>query len=108
MPLTLHRMNTTVAARNEVTVDYYDNTNIYQYNSRDLWLTYGIAIACTIFSMVFGAFTVWQHRVTYKNNCSSYIRAAASQGMFEIIGLLDRGSEPLPRHLAETTLSLGR
>jgi hypothetical protein len=100
-------MNDTIAQQNRVPVSIASSVNIYTYDARDLWLSYGIACGATLLATMLGLFAMWRNGgVGYQSIFSTFIRTTRDQALQELIGVDDHGSEPLPKNLAETSVIL--
>lgn len=94
----------------KITTELWHNT--YTYRSRNLLLSYGIALLLSLASCTLGCFTIYQNGVSYSNRFSTILRVVRGHELAEIDSLLtqeDReGTDPLSGHLATTRLALGR
>lgn len=100
-------MDTTMAAQNRVPVNVLNSVNVYSYSPRDLWLAYGLACGAALLSSLLGVYGIWRNGgVGYQNIFSTYIRTTRDQVLREMIDPGDRGTEPLPKQLAEASIIL--
>jgi hypothetical protein len=100
-------MNSTISAKNQVPVDVHTYVNIYSYDPHGLWLAYGIACGSALLSIILGMHGIWRNGgVGYQNIFSTFVRATRDQLLKGLIETNDRGTEPLPKKLAETSIRL--
>lgn len=87
-----------------VTSDVYQN--VYAYAAVKLWLAYGIAIGFTLLGVVFGLSAIILNDASYSNDFSTILRTARYARLSREVNLIDSGgSDPLPKHLSEATVS---
>ncbi|KAK5165936.1 uncharacterized protein LTR77_008860 [Saxophila tyrrhenica] len=83
--------------------------NIYIYAARTLWLAYGIAIAFTLLSVVAGTVALVLNGASFSNDFSTIVRVSRVAMLSEEVTQSDGdGTEPLPRHLKDSRLSMKR
>ncbi|KAF2748562.1 hypothetical protein M011DRAFT_525633 [Sporormia fimetaria CBS 119925] len=100
-------MNATVAAQNLVPVNITTSVNVFSYNAGDLWRAYGIACGITLISTLLGSIAIWRNgSVGYQNVFSTFVRTTRGHELQSLIEPDDRGTEPLPRKIAETSIVL--
>jgi hypothetical protein len=100
-------MNTRIASQNRVSIDYHSNENMYSYDPHGLWLAYGIASGATLLSIILGMYGIWRNGgVGYQSTFSTFLRTTRDQVFIDLIEPKDRGAEPLPKKLAEASISL--
>lgn len=81
------------------------NITIYSYNPKDLWLTYGISCAAALLSTILGIHSIWRNGgVGYQSTFSTYVRATRNLEIRDMIDPNDRGTEPLPKKLADASI----
>jgi hypothetical protein len=95
-------------AAENITVQYERMQNTYTYNSRNLLLSYGLALGFALIAVVAGCASIWYNGACYSNRFSTIFRATRGQNMEELVALNDRtGADPLPKYLAEARIRLG-
>lgn len=99
-------MNSSVAAQNPVLANIYSSSNIYNYDSRDLWIAYGIAAVSALLCVIFGIYAIWRNGATYQNVFSTFLRTTRDQALQNLIDPSDKGAEPLPKDLAAVNIIL--
>jgi uncharacterized membrane protein YgaE (UPF0421/DUF939 family) len=83
--------------------------NVYIYDSRTLWIAYGLAITFTLIAVCIGLTAILLNNASYNNNFSTVLRISRSSKMStEVQELESDGSEPLSKHLAQAKLLIGR
>jgi len=88
-----------------VTVSY--TRNIYSYSSRNLLISYGVALGLTLLASLAGCIAIFCNRASYTNRFSTIMRSTA--GFEDLVHLQDRtGADPLPKYLAKSRIDLGR
>jgi hypothetical protein len=87
-----------------MTVSY--TRNIYSYSSRNLLLSYGVALSLTLLASLAGCFAIFFNRASYTNKFSTIMRTTA--GFEYLVHENDRtGADPLPKHLAKSRIHIG-
>jgi len=87
-----------------VTVSY--TRNIYSYSSKNLLLSYGIALSLTLLASLTGCLAIFFNRASYTNKFSTIMRTTA--GFEYLVHEKDRtGADPLPKHLARARIHIG-
>ncbi|OAL43468.1 hypothetical protein IQ07DRAFT_292964 [Pyrenochaeta sp. DS3sAY3a] len=100
-------MNSTIAAKNPVTVRLRTSMNLYSYSAKDLLLSYGIACGAAILSTILGIYGIWRNGgVGYQSQFSTFIRTTRNPILTDLIDPDDHGTEPLPKNLAEVRIIL--
>jgi hypothetical protein len=88
-----------------ITVSY--TRNIYSYSSRNLLLSYGVALSLTLLASLAGCLAIFFNRASYTNKFSTIMRTTA--GFEDLVHETDRtGADPLPKHLAKARIHIGR
>lgn len=83
--------------------------NIYVYAKRTLWLAYGLAIAFTILAVAAGIVALVMNGASFRNSFSTIVRVSRVAMLSEEVTESDGdGTEPLPKHLAESRLLMRR
>lgn len=115
-----HNMTLCLFSRKRFLADHSETTkittelwhNTYTYRSRNLLLSYGIALLLSLAACTLGCFAIYHNGVSYSNRFSTILRVARGHELAEIDSLLTQGdregTDPLSRHLATTRLALGR
>jgi hypothetical protein len=100
-------MNSTVAAKNRVPVDIHTNVNIYTYDPHGLLLAYSIACGAALLGTILGVHGIWHNGgMGYQSVFSTFVRTTRDHVFKEMIEPNDRGTEPLPKKLAEASIVL--
>ena len=82
--------------------------NIYVYAQSTLWISYGLAIAFTILAVGVGFVAIVLNGASYKNNFSTILRVSRTAVLSKEVKESDGdGTEPLPRHLANSRVVIG-
>jgi len=85
----------------------WDSVNTYVYHTRNLFLSYGLAISLTLLANLLAAYAYWKNRVSYNKSFSAILAATrhiSLTGLFhyEVVGRL-----PLSKKVREARLSFG-
>jgi hypothetical protein len=102
----LSNPNMTVNVSTPVTI--ITTQNIYQYDSRNLIISYAIGITATIFAVIVGLMAIHSNGVCHRTSFSAIM--ASTSGNPQIAELSKRqslGAEPLSRTVAKKKLRLG-
>jgi hypothetical protein len=95
-------------AAENITVQYERMQNTYTYNSRNLLMSYGLALGFALIAVIAGCASIWYNGASYSNRFSTILRATRGQKLEELVALNDRtGADPLPKYLAKTRIRLG-
>jgi hypothetical protein len=94
-------------AAENITLQYERMQNTYIYNSRNLLMSYGLALGFALIAVVAGCASIWYNGASYSNRFSTILRATRGQNMEELVALNDRtGADPLPKYLAKARIRL--
>jgi hypothetical protein len=100
-------MNSTTAAKNRVLVDVRTYVNVYSYEPYGLLLAYGIACGVALIASLLGMHGIWRNGgVGYQSIFSTFVRTTRDHVFRDLIDPHDRGTEPLPKKLAESSITL--
>ena len=78
--------------------------NTYVYSTLSLWLSYGIAIAATLFCVCIGFHAIHANRATYSDRFSTILRTTRDAQFDRLVGYDDDGSDPLPEEIGRAEL----
>lgn len=83
--------------------------NVYTYNSRNLWISYGVALAFTFLACLLGCTTIYRNGASYSNLFSTVLRTTRRLQEFDslLTGRDETGADPLPQHLSKARIELG-
>lgn len=83
--------------------------NQYAYSAATLWLAYGTAILIAFSTVVLGCLAIFSSGLSYSSSFSTVFRISSHAFVSTRISREDAvGQDPLPKHLAEATVSFGR
>jgi len=83
--------------------------NVYTYRRRNLLVSYGVALALTLLSCIFGCMTIYFNGSSYSNSFSTLLRVTrrALDDFDPLLTAHDRtGADPLSRRLAKAPIQL--
>lgn len=81
----------------------------YQYNPRDLLITYAVAVGLTLVATIFGLQAIWLNgRQTYSSKFSTFMRVTRPKGLDHIVDHSDYGSNPLPKKVGDAKFAMDR
>lgn len=90
-----------------VEITYSVSENIYAYNSKNLLISYGLAIGFALVAKVAGCVSIYCNGASYSNKFSTVLRTTSGQELEELVASKDRsGVDPLPKSLAERRIDL--
>ena len=78
--------------------------NFYLYNSRDFWISYGLAIGFTLLANIFGGIAFWTNRVAHDRSFSAILSSTRDAALAEIFDPKTLGKLPLPPDVAKMPL----
>jgi hypothetical protein len=87
-----------------VTVENWKVT--YVYTESGLLIAYGISLMCTIICAMIGFYAFFVNDASYQNVFSTFLRATNDLEIRSNISSGDTGSDPLPKDLAKTAVTL--
>ncbi|KAG9696323.1 hypothetical protein KCU95_g3523, partial [Aureobasidium melanogenum] len=88
---------------NVTTIVYH---NLYAYSAAVLLLAYGTALLIAIVTVVAGSLVIFSSGVSYSSSFSTVLRTTSHASMSTKITREDAGGQdPLPKHLAEATIT---
>ena len=101
--------NAFISGSPEETIDvtYFPTRNIFHYKSRNLVISYSLAIAATIFCVVIGLAATVSNGVSHSSSFSTLLATAQNprlRGLFEGSSL---GALPLDREIRKVKLRFG-
>jgi hypothetical protein len=85
--------------------------NVYTYRRQNLLISYGVALALTLLSCIFGCMTIYSNGSSYSNTFSTLLRVTRRNldGFDPLLTARDRtGADPLSRHLAKARVQLSQ
>ncbi|KAI1303411.1 hypothetical protein F5Y03DRAFT_395841 [Xylaria venustula] len=78
---------------------------VYRYSSRQLWISYGVAVAVSTIASFIGLSAIYLSNASYSNKFSSVYRTAHSAKLNVTMRAEDmNATDPLPRYLTKATL----
>lgn len=81
--------------------------NTYVYEARTLYLAYGISYLFATTSCLIGLHALVQNGgESFSNKFSTVLRTMRDLGVSDVVEDHDRGSDPLPEKIAETSVTL--
>lgn len=89
-----------------VQVSVYPWEVAYIYTGSGLLLAYGISMLCTLVCAIVGLYAFFINDASYQNVFSTFLRAINDLDTRSHISVGDKGSDPLPKDLAKTTVTL--
>jgi hypothetical protein len=83
--------------------------NVYDYDQKNLLISYGVALVLTLLACAVGCAKVYRNGVSYSNLFSTVLRTTRHLQSFDalLVGRDQIGADPLPRHLATAQVQLG-
>jgi hypothetical protein len=78
----------------------------YVYTESGLLIAYGISLICTIICAMVGLYAFFVNDASYQNIFSTFLRATNDLEIRSNISSGDTGSDPLPKDLAKTAVTL--
>jgi hypothetical protein len=78
----------------------------YVYTESGLLIAYGISLMCTIICAMVGFYAFFVNDASYQNVFSTFLRATNDLEIRSNISSGDTGSDPLPKDLAKTAVTL--
>ncbi|KAJ8132005.1 hypothetical protein O1611_g1616 [Lasiodiplodia mahajangana] len=86
-----------------VTITSYEPK--YHYSSQQLWIAYGVAIAFSAATSIFGVRAIFFGNASYSNDFSAVYRTAYGSNLDVVMRAEDmKATDPLPRYIAKATL----
>ncbi|KAI0971595.1 hypothetical protein F4678DRAFT_89997 [Xylaria arbuscula] len=80
---------------------------VYQYSSRDLWISYGVTVAVSAVASFIGLSAIYFNNASYSDSFSSIYRTAHSAKLNVKMRAEDmNATDPLPRYLAKAALCI--
>jgi hypothetical protein len=79
--------------------------NVYKYQSKDLYLAYGLSILVTIGCFALGLVTIHRNSGSYTNDFSTVLRTTRHLSLRKVVDSTETsGLSPLGKHLAEVKI----
>jgi hypothetical protein len=92
-----------------VQVTRYFTQNTYAYDSRNLLISYGLAVSFALLAGIAGCTSIYSNGASYSNRFSTVLRTTRGQELEELVLHNDRtGFDPLPKHLEKARIDLRR
>jgi hypothetical protein len=88
----------------ETSVTTKSIVNFYLYNSRDFWISYGLAIGFALIANIFGGIAFWTNRVAHDRSFSAILSSTRDAALAEIFDPKTLGKLPLPPDVAKMPL----
>jgi hypothetical protein len=97
-----------LSAKN-IMVEYTITENTYAYDSRNLLISYGLAVSFALLAGIAGCLSIYSNGASYSNRFSTVLRTTRGQELEELVLHNDRtGVDPLPKHLEKARIDLRR
>jgi hypothetical protein len=90
-----------------IPVNYFTTHNVYQYNSRNLILSYSIAVGVTIFCIIIGTYATITNGVSHSSSFSAMIATTRNPQLDRLVEGSSLGALPLDREMRKTKLKFG-
>jgi hypothetical protein len=90
-----------------IPVNYFTTHNVYQYNSRNLILSYSIAVGVTIFSIIIGTYATITNGVSHSTSFSAMIATTRNPQLDRLVEGSSFGALPLEKEMRKTKLKFG-
>jgi hypothetical protein len=92
-----------------IEVAYNITQNTYAYDSRNLLISYGLAVSFALLAGIAGCISILSNGASYSNRFSTVLRTTRGQELEELVAHNDRtGVDPLPKHLEKARIDLRR
>jgi hypothetical protein len=92
-----------------IEVAYHVTQNTYAYNSRNLLISYGLAVGFALIAGIAGCVSIISNGASYSNKFSTVLRTTRGQELEELVVHNDRtGVDPLPKHLEKPRVDFRR
>jgi hypothetical protein len=93
----------------DIKVAYKITQNTYAYDSRNLFVSYGMAVSFALIAGIAGCASILSNGASYSNRFSTVLRTTRGQELEELVVHNDRtGVDPLPEHLEKSRIDLRR
>ncbi|KAG9853152.1 alcohol oxidase, partial [Aureobasidium melanogenum] len=112
--LTMHLMSSPLLQPDAATPYYPPSVNVttvtfhtqYAYSAATLWLAYGTAILIATTTVVIACLAIFSSGLSYSSSFSTVLRTSSHASVSTKISREDAvGQDPLPKHLAEATIT---
>jgi hypothetical protein len=90
-----------------IPVNYFTTHNVYQYNSRNLILSYSIAVGVTLFSIIIGAYATITNGVSHSSSFSAMIATTRNPQLDRLVEGSSLGALLLEKEMRRTKLKFG-
>ncbi|XP_014560764.1 hypothetical protein COCVIDRAFT_23142 [Bipolaris victoriae FI3] len=94
-------------ATNTTLVTHSTFTTIYEYRSRNLIMTYAIAIACSAFGVLLGLRALWLNGICHETSFSSIMSTTRNKYLDDLTLGYSLGSAPTPHAVKKIELRFG-
>jgi hypothetical protein len=92
-----------------IKVEYKITQNTYAYDSRNLLISYGLAVGFALVASIVGCASIYFNGASYSNRFSTVLRTTRGHELEELVVHNDRtGVDPLPKHLEKSRIDLRR
>lgn len=89
-----------------VNVTQSHTRNTYSYSQKNLLISYGTALFCTLLGSIAGCIAIYWNGASYTQKFSTILRTTT--GLGPVVAENDRsGADPLPKYLARARVNLG-
>ena len=92
------------ASNQTIPVKHFNTHNIYQYNHRNLIISYSIAIGLTLISIAFGAIATASNGVSHSTSFSAMVATTRNPQLDQLVQGSSLGSLPLDQDMSRTKL----
>jgi hypothetical protein len=90
-----------------MTYTRWDSVNTYAYHTRNLFLSYGLAISLALLANLLAAYAYRENRVSYNKTFSAILAATRDISLTELFHYEVVGRLPLSKRVRKTLLSFG-
>jgi hypothetical protein len=92
-----------------IEIRYDTPQNTYAYDSRNLLISYGLAVGFALIAGIAGCASILSNGASYSNRFSTVLRTTRGHELEELVVHNDRtGVDPLPKHLEKSRIDLRR
>ena len=80
--------------------------NLYIYRPLDLYIAYGVSIACAVVCVGLGCAALYRNGLSYSSDFSTILRTTQREELHALIAPVDTaGGDPLPLHIARAVVT---
>ncbi|MCJ1431360.1 hypothetical protein MMC27_000711 [Xylographa pallens] len=99
--------NPKFSASTTVPVSILTSGNVYQYNSKNLIISYATAICVTFVTVLVGLYALHTNGASHSASFSAIVATTRNTKLDELFRGTSLGAEPLPKHLGDVKLQFG-